>query len=39
VYKGEGKLSVYFSKTYGEYKTFVGIEDFNEEYGDQIANY
>jgi len=30
-------FDVFFSRVYGDHRTYVGIEDFKEEYGDQIA--
>ncbi len=29
-------FDVFFSRIYGDHRTYVGIEDFKEEYGDQI---
>lgn len=31
-------FDVFFSRVYGEHRTFVGIEDFKEEYGDKIKS-
>jgi hypothetical protein len=30
-------FDVYFSRIHGDHRTYVGIEDFEEEYGDKIA--
>jgi len=30
-------FDVFFSRVYGDHRTYVGIEDFKEEYGDQIS--
>ena len=32
-------IDVFFSRIYGVHKTYVGIEDFEEEYGDQIRKH
>lgn len=32
-------FDVFFSRIYGVHKTYVGIEDFEEEYGDEIRKY
>ena len=32
-------FEVFFSRIYGDHKTYVGIEDFEEEYGDKIAKH
>ncbi len=32
-------FDVFFSRVYGDHKTYVGIEDFEEEYGQKIANH
>lgn len=32
-------FDVFFSRIYGVHKTYVGIEDFEEEYGEQIASH
>ena len=32
-------IDVFFSRIYGLHKTYVGIEDFEEEYGDDIRKY
>jgi hypothetical protein len=31
-------FEVFFSRIYGDHRTFVGIEDFKEEYGDKIKS-
>lgn len=31
-------FDVFFSRVYGDHRTFVGIEDFKEEYGDKIKS-
>ena len=31
-------FDVYFSRIYGDHRTYVGIEDFEEEYGHKMAN-
>jgi transcription initiation factor IIE alpha subunit len=32
-------MNVFFSRVYGVHKTYVGIEDFEEEYGDKISKH
>ena len=32
-------LEVFFSRIYGIHKTYVGIEDFEKEYGEEIRNF
>jgi len=32
-------FDVFFSRIYGDHTTYVGIEDFEEEYGDKIASH
>ena len=31
-------FDVFFSRVYGDHRTYVGIEDFDEEYGHKIAS-
>jgi hypothetical protein len=31
-------FDVFFSRVYGDHRTYVGIEDFEEEYGHKIAS-